>query len=131
MKRTAVNPWDWSLNFGYNQAEIITNPQRQLICAGQTACDAKGAAQHKGDMRNQIALSLDNLEAVLKAGDMSIANVTRISIFTTDMDETMKNYDVIGQRFGAHNVTPPVTLLGVTKLALPDLMFEIEATAMD
>ncbi|MBT5295112.1 MAG: RidA family protein, partial [Octadecabacter sp.] len=33
MKRTAVNPWNWSLNLGYNQAEIIDGATRQLIVA--------------------------------------------------------------------------------------------------
>jgi enamine deaminase RidA (YjgF/YER057c/UK114 family) len=37
----------------------------------------------------------------------------------------------MGMRFGPHQVAPPMTLLGVTRLAMPDLMFEIEATAAD
>ena len=52
MKRTAVNPWSWSLNVGYNQAEIIEGAKRQLICAGQTSVDAEGNPQHPGDMRS-------------------------------------------------------------------------------
>ena len=43
MNRTAVNPWDWSLSFGYNQAEVIEGAKRQVICAGQTAVDEHGA----------------------------------------------------------------------------------------
>lgn len=64
MKRTAVNPWPWSLSLGYNQAEIIEAASRQLVCAGQTAVDANGNPQRSGDMRGQLALSLDNLETV-------------------------------------------------------------------
>ena len=131
MKRTPVNPWPWSLNFGYNQAEIIEEASRQLNCAGQTSVDAKGNPQHTDDMRNQIALALDNLEAVLSGADMGLANVTRLTVYTTDVDETMKNFDVLGARFGAVNAAPPMTLIGVTRLALPALMFEIEATAAD
>ena len=37
MERTAVNPWDWSIKLGYNQAEVIDGVTRQVICAGQTA----------------------------------------------------------------------------------------------
>ena len=65
MKRTPVNPWPWSLQFGYNQAEVIEGVGRQLICAGQTSVDADGTPQHIDDMRSQIALALENLEAVL------------------------------------------------------------------
>ncbi len=131
MNRTAVNPWDWSKTLGYNQAEILTDQKRQLVCAGQTSVDETGAPQHAGDMRGQIALALDNLDAVLSAADMGVANVTRLVIYATDVDEAMKNFDLLGMRFGAAGAAPPMTLIGVTRLALPPLMFEIEATAAD
>ncbi|WP_299747395.1 RidA family protein [uncultured Tateyamaria sp.] len=129
MQRTAVNPWDWSLNLGYNQGEIIEGASRQLICAGQTAVDGNGAPQHPGDMRAQIARALDNLEAVLEGAGMSLANVTRLGVYATDVDEALKNFDLLGMRFSPIQCAPPMTLLGVTRLALPGLMFEIEATA--
>lgn len=131
MQRTPVNPWPWSLKVGYNQAEIFENTIRQLVCAGQTAVDAEGAPQHLNDMRNQIALALDNLEAVVKEAGMSLSNVTRLGIYTTDVDEAIKNFDLLGARFGKAGVAPPMTLLGVSRLAINGLMFEIEATAAD
>lgn len=129
MERTAVNPWDWSLKLGYNQAEVIEGATRQVICAGQTAVDGDGAPQHAGDMRGQIALALDNLEAVLTGAGMTLGHVTRLGVYATDVDEALKNFDLMGMRFGPHRVAPPMTLLGVTRLAIPGLMFEIEATA--
>ncbi len=129
MQRTAVNPWDWSIKLGYNQAEVIEGVTRQVICAGQTAVDQYGAPQHPGDMRAQISLALDNLEAVLTEAGMTLANVTKLGIYATDVDEALKNFDLMGMRFGPHQVAPPMTLLGVTRLAIPGLMFEIEATA--
>jgi enamine deaminase RidA (YjgF/YER057c/UK114 family) len=131
MKRIPVNPWSWSLNVGYNQAEIVEGANRQLICAGQTAVDAEGNPQYPEDMRSQIALALDNLEAVLSAADMGLANITRLNVYTTDVNEAMKHFDVFGVRFGPVNAAPPMTLLGVNQLAIPGLMFEIEATAAD
>lgn len=131
MQRTAVNPWDWSLKLGYNQGEVIEGAKRQLVCAGQTAVDATGKPQHAGDMRGQIALALDNLEAVLAGAAMGLAHVTRLGIYTTDVDEALKNFDLLGRRFGPLGAAPPMTLLGVTRLAIPGLLFEIEATAAD
>ncbi len=131
MKRLPVNPWPWSLNLGYNQGEIIEQSSRQLICAGQTSVDAEGSPMHNGDMRMQITQALNNLEAVLNTGNMAIANVIKLQIFTTDVDEALKHFDVLGARFGAAGVSPPMTLLGVTRLAIPGLLFEIEATAAD
>jgi len=129
MKRTAVNPWNWSLKLGYNQAEIIEGQTRQLIVAGQTAVDENGAPQHAGDMRAQIALALDNLEAVLKGAGMDLSNVIKLGVYATDVDEALKNFDLMGMRFGPVQNAPPMTLLGVTRLAIPGLLFEIEATA--
>ncbi len=130
MDKTAVNPWPWSLKFGYNQAEIVEGGRRQLVCAGQTSVDAEGNSQHAGDMRAQMTLALDNLEVVLRAADMSFVNITHLGIYATDVDEALKNFDLLGIRFGPLNAAPPMTLLGVARLALPPLMFEIEATAV-
>jgi len=129
MERTAVNPWDWSLKLGYNQAEVIEDATRQVICAGQTAVDGDGNPQHPGDMRAQISLALDNLEAVLAKAGMNLSNVTRLGVYATDVDEALKNFDLMGMRFGPHQSAPPMTLLGVNRLAIPGLLFEIEATA--
>lgn len=129
MERTAVNPWDWSIKLGYNQAEIIAGATRQVVCAGQTAVDREGTPQHPGDMRGQIGLSLDNLEAVLQDAGMDLSNVIKLGVYTTDVDEALRNFDLMGMRFGPHQVAPPMTLLGVTRLAVPGLLFEIEATA--
>ncbi len=129
MERMPVNPWDWSLKLGYNQAEIIENPSRQLIVAGQTAVDAHGAPQHEGDMRSQIVLALDNLEAVLAGANMDLSNIIKLGVYATNVDEALKNFDLMGMRFGAVQNAPPMTLLGVTRLAIPSLLFEIEATA--
>lgn len=131
MNRTPVNPWAWSLQLGYNQAEIIEGPSRTVTCAGQTSVDAEGRPQHAGDMRSQISLALDNLEAVLHAADMNLANITRLSVYATDVDEAVRNFDLLGGRFGPLGAAPPMTLVGVSRLALPDLMFEIEAVAVD
>ncbi|WP_229825732.1 RidA family protein [Gemmobacter nanjingensis] len=117
------------MKLGYNQAETIEGISRHLICAGQTAVDAEGNPQHPGDMRGQISLALDNLEAVLAKADMGLRNVVRLGVYATDVDEALKNFDLLGMRFGPIQCAPPMTLLGVTRLAIPSLLFEIEATA--
>jgi enamine deaminase RidA (YjgF/YER057c/UK114 family) len=101
-----------------------------VICAGQTSVDADGNPRHPGDMRGQIGLALDNLEAVLEDAGMDLSNVVKFGVYTTDIDEALENLDLLGMRFGPHQVAPPMTLLGVTRLAIPGLLFEIEATAL-
>jgi enamine deaminase RidA (YjgF/YER057c/UK114 family) len=131
MKRTQINPWSWSTKLGYNQAEIIEGAGRQLFCAGQTAVDAEGIPQHQGDMRQQLSLALDNLQMVLDAANMTLNNIVRLVIYTTDIDNAMQHFDLLGVRFGSVGAAPPQTLVGVARLALPELLIEIEATAQD
>ncbi|TDB97163.1 RidA family protein [Actinomadura sp. 7K534] len=130
MERTAVNPWEWSAEMGYNQGEVVSGHTRTLYCAGQTAMSDEGRPQHAGDMAAQVALSLANLEAVLGEAGMSLGNLVRLNVYTTDVDLLFQHYGVLASRLGAAGVAPPTTMLGVTRLALPDLMVELEATAV-
>lgn len=125
-----INPWTWQDAFGFSQAIETQGHKRVLRCAGQTATDANGAPMHEGDMGAQIGLALDNLEAVLKAADMSLANVVRLHVYTTDIDAALANYAPFGQRLAAAGIQPAVTLVGVTKLFAPTIMIEIEAEAV-
>ncbi|MFC7641118.1 RidA family protein [Streptosporangium lutulentum] len=130
MERTAVNPWAWSVEMGYNQGELVSGHTRTLYCAGQTAMSGDGKLQHADDMAAQLALSLDNLEAVLGEAGMSLANLVRLNVYTTDVDRLFQDYGVLASRLGAAGVAPSTTMLGVTRLAIPDLMVELEGTAV-
>ena len=130
VKRTAVNPWKWSGELGYNQAEIVAGHTRTLYCSGQTAMSDEGKPQHAGDMAAQLALSLDNLEAVLDEAGMSLADLVRLNVYTTDVDLLFQHYGVLASRLCAAGVAPTTTMLGVTRLAIPVLMVELEGTAV-
>jgi len=130
VERTAVNPWKWSAELGYNQAEIVAGHTRTLYCSGQTAMSDDGKPQHAGDMAAQLALSLDNLEAVLDEAGMSLADLVRLNVYTTDVDLLFQHYGVLASRLGAAGVVPTTTMLGVTRLAIPVLMVELEGTAV-
>ncbi|MEU3889074.1 RidA family protein [Streptomyces sp. NPDC029041] len=130
MERTAVNPVTWSMAMGFNQGEIVSGHTRTLYCSGQTAMGGDGKPRHDGDMAAQLALSLDNVEAVLGEAGMSLANLVRLNVYTTDVDLLLPNYGVLASRLGAAGVAPTTTLLGVTRLAVPGQMVELEGTAV-
>lgn len=130
IERTAINPVTWSLDLGFNQGEVVTGHTRTLYCSGQTAMGADGAPRHEGDMAAQIGLSLDNLEAVLGAAGMSLTNLVRLNVYATDVDLLFQHYGVLASRLGAAQVAPPTTMLGVTRLAVPGQMVELEGTAV-
>ena len=98
------------------------------MCSGQDAVDADGKTQHPGDMAAQLELALDNLEAVLGAAGMGLTNVTRLTVYTTNVDELFKHWGRIPERANGRFVT---SVLGVTRLAARDLMVLLEATAVD
>lgn len=131
MERSAVNPVSWSLEMGFNQGELITNPSRTLYVSGQTAMGQDGQPQHMGDMGAQLTLAVDNLEAVLQEAGMSLANLVRLNVYTTDVDELFQHYGLLAGRLGAAQVAPTTTMLGVTRLAIPGQMIELEGTAVD
>ena len=130
VERSAVNPWTWSAELGYHQGEIVAGHTRTLYCAGQTAMSADGRPLHADDMAAQLALSVDNLEAVLGEAGMSLANLVRLNVYTTDVDRLFAHYGELASRLGAAGVAPPTTMLGVTRLAIPTLMVELEGTAV-
>jgi len=125
-----VNPWTWQDNFGISQAIETTGHKRVLRCSGQTSVNASGEPLHAGDMGAQMALATDNLEAVLKAADMSLANIVRLNLYTTDVDAALQHFESLEHRLGAAGVQPACTLLGVTRLFIPELMIELEADAV-
>jgi enamine deaminase RidA (YjgF/YER057c/UK114 family) len=130
MERRKVNPWAWQDQFGFSQAMEFSGHQRVLVCAGQTSTDANGNTLHAGDMGAQVSAALDNLETVLKEAGYSLADVVRLNYYTTDVDAFIGAGAVLGERLGAAGIQPASTLLGVARLAFPDLLVEIEATAV-
>ncbi|WP_404952568.1 RidA family protein [Streptomyces sp. ARC12] len=130
MERTAVNPVTWSVDLGFNQGELVSGQTRTLYISGQTATSDDGKPRHDGDMGAQLTLSIDNLEAVLSGAGMSLANLVRLNVYTTDVDLLFQHYGALAGRLGAAGVAPASTLLGVTRLAVPGLLVELEGTAV-
>lgn len=130
MERSAINPVTWSLELGFNQGEVVTGANQTLYISGQTATDKEGRPEHDGDIEAQLALAVDNLEAVLTAADMSLANLVRLNVYTTDVDALFPHYGILAGRLGAVGVAPTTTMLGVTRLAIPGQMVELEGTAV-
>ena len=130
MERRVVNPWTWQDEFGFVQANEVSGVQRMLVCAGQSSVDADGHPVFPDDMRAQVGQALDNLETVLGQAGFQLSDVVRLNIYTTDMDGFFETYDTFGARLSAASCRYAGSLLGVARLAFPELMVELEATAM-
>ncbi|HUG72028.1 MAG TPA: RidA family protein [Steroidobacteraceae bacterium] len=128
---TRVNPWSWQDAYGFSQAIEVRGASRTVYCAGQTSVDADGSPVHAGDMAAQLRQCLDNLETVLAGAGMTLQNVVRLNYYTTDVPGYLQAAAAIAERLGQAGCNPPGTLLGVAGLFHPDILVELEATAVD
>ncbi|WP_406047423.1 hypothetical protein [Kribbella sp. NBC_00889] len=67
----------------------------------------------------------------LLGAEMTVANVVRLNIYTTDVGELLQQFGVLAERFADTPDRFASTVLGVASLAGPDLLVALEATAMD
>ena len=125
-----VNPPELGAPPGYSQV-VDVRATRLIFIAGQTAVDPDGEIVGKNDFGAQAAQVFVNLAAALAAVGATAANLVKLTVFVTDMDNLF-SYRAARSRFFA-TVTPPaapaVTLVEVSKLYGPDFLIEIEAIA--
>ena len=130
MERKIINPSKWQDALGFVQGHEVTGVQRVLYCAGQVSVDAEGKTVHAGDFRGQLNCAIDNLELVLKCAGYSFSDIVRLNIYTTDLEGFSASRGVLLERVVGAGARYTATLLGVARLARPDLLIEIEATAV-
>jgi enamine deaminase RidA (YjgF/YER057c/UK114 family) len=130
VERKIINPTKWQDALGFVQGHEVTGAQRVLYCAGQVSVDADGKTLHAGDFRGQLNRTIDNLDQVLKTAGFAFSDVVRLNIYTTDLEGFFANRSLLVERLVGAGARYTSTLLGVARLARPDLLIEIEATAV-
>lgn len=130
VERQIINPWTWQDRFGFVQAHAVGGAQRTIYCAGQTSVDADGNPIHDGDMAAQLGQALDNLEAVLRESGCGLSDVVRLNYYTTDVQAFFAAMEVLVPRLDEADCRAAGTLMEVSRLALPPLLVELEATAV-
>ena len=128
--REVVNPWSWQDQFGFVQANVVADGGRVAYCAGQTSVDADGHPVHEGDMAAQIQQAFANLETVLGGSRMTLADVVRLNYYVTNVEAFFAAGETLGSLLANAGCRPASTLLGVAGLAFPELLIELEATAV-
>lgn len=127
---TRINPPKLGTPPGYSQIVNVSGG-RMIFIAGQTALDADGNVIGKGDFAVQAERVFQNLGVALKASGCTAANLVKLTVFVTDINN-LAAYRQARNRFFA-TVTPPaapaVTLVEVSRLYGADFLIEIEAIA--
>ena len=125
-----INPSELGTPPGYSQV-VEVSAGRVIFIAGQTALDRHGNLVGKNDFAAQAAQVFHNLAIALQASGCTAANLVKLTVFLTDVDN-LASYREARNHFFA-SVAPPaapaVTLVEVSKLYGPDFMIEIEAIA--
>jgi enamine deaminase RidA (YjgF/YER057c/UK114 family) len=130
VERRIINPWTWQDQMGYVQANEVGGVQRTIYLAGQTSVDEEGRPVHPEDMGAQLGQAIDNVETVLREAGAELSDVVRLNIYVTDVDRFFEAYGAAAGRLAEAGCRPASTLLGVERLAYPELLVEIEATAV-
>jgi len=130
MQKTTHNPTPWLQGFGLNHAVEVKGGERTLYLSGQTASDADGAPMHPGDMVAQYKVAWQCLLDALASAGMDATNIVRLNFYVTDVAAFMAAADQVMPIHGGAGAEIASTLLGVNELYHPDIMIEIEATAV-
>lgn len=124
-----INPTSWNEPYGFDQAQLRRAPEWVLTVAGQGPVDGDGELMHSDDVAAQVARAMANVEIVLAAAGMDLGDVFGMTVYAVDVDAVLAAYGGIGRRLAAYGATPPSTLVGVARLAIPEMAVEITVTA--
>ena len=117
----------------YRQVSVATG-SRFVFIAGQVARDADGSPVGAGDLAAQVDQALRNVNTAVNAVGGSFEDVAKLTIYVVDWDESKLAAlgEGVFRASAALGIDPlkPVSLIGVGMLGEPDILVEIEATAV-
>lgn len=125
-----INPETMHRNPAFSQGIVIPAGTSTLVIGGQNAVDEKGEVVGKGDIAAQTLKAVDNLVTVLEAAGGKLENLVRVGLFIREDADLKAGFGAWMTRAGKLANPPTVTTAIVSKLANPDYLIEIEATAV-
>jgi len=99
---------------------------RRLVIAGQVALRPDGTVPE--GLEAQLAQCWDNLVEVLRAAEMDVGDLVKVTIFVTVPNAIAVSRRVREQKLRGH--APAATFLQVAGLARPEFLAEIEGEAV-
>jgi 2-iminobutanoate/2-iminopropanoate deaminase len=127
------NHSEWTKGI-FSEAVTVTGigNAKMIYLAGVGAEDEngpRGKIRNPGDFGGQCLYAYDKIKRVLALHDASLADVVKITTYVTDMNNRLAMGKCIGEVWGT-TTFPTHTLIGVAALAFPDMMIEVDATAI-
>ena len=110
---------------GFYARTVKTGPF--VFVSGTTSLDAKGRVQGK-DAAQQTVVTMRKIESALKSAGAKLRDLTRLTIFVTDIRDMGAVSKALDKALKGSVVS--ATMVGVSQLAVPGLVVEIESTAV-
>ena len=115
----------WEDIVGYSRAVRIGDI---IEVAGTTAVDENGEVVGLGDLGEQTKFILSKIERALTSAGATLNDVVRTRMFVTNIAD----WETIGNAHGLSfkDIKPAATMVEVKSLISPELLVEIEVTAI-
>jgi enamine deaminase RidA (YjgF/YER057c/UK114 family) len=115
----------WEDIAGYSRAVKLGN---LIFIAGTAAVDENGDLVGAGDPYEQARFILGKIERALVAAGSGLQDVVRTVMYVTDISQWEEISRAHGEVF--RDIRPAATMVEVRSLILPEMLVEIEATAV-
>lgn len=112
---------------GYTHVVEPTEPGRTIYIAGQIGMTTDGKVA--GDFRAQAVQAFENLKAALAAAGAGFKHVVKITNYFVDISQ-ITVFREVRDRYFDTKAPPASTAVQIGELAMPELLFEIEAIAV-
>ncbi len=110
---------------------VVASGARTVYIAGQVSIDEAGALVGAGDLAAQTTQVMRNLGLALAAAGASYADIVKITTYVVNYRPEQRPIIGKARAFFFENMPPPAsTLVGVSALAMPEWLIEIEAIAV-
>ena len=113
----------------------VASGTRQVHISGQIARSADSTPVAPGDLAGQVAQALRNTHTGLTSAGAEFSDVVRLTFYVTGwtpykIETFMRGINDVADDIGLPLPMPPASLIGVEYLFEPDVLVEVEATAV-
>jgi Putative translation initiation inhibitor, yjgF family len=132
MPKKYINPDSLfpSLPHGFSQV-VIASGKKMVFISGQTAWDARKNIVGGDSVLEQARQAFRNLEKAMEATGGTLKDVVAMRIYVVDYQaESGTAVGTALREFFSPQNPPASTWIGVSALAAPEFLIEIEATAV-
>jgi 2-iminobutanoate/2-iminopropanoate deaminase len=112
----------------YTQTMKVTGAETILFISGQVAYDDKGGPGYPGDFAAQARATYAALKSQVEAGGGTLSSIVKLTTYLVDIRHRSDLATIREEFFGKKG--PASTLVGVTALAQPGWLIEVEAIAI-